>query len=235
MLAVVFVYSPHGQPSGFKTYPVPPIPDNLKIAFVGNSLTLHPPRNEVDWSGSHGMAASSKQADYAHILIGSLGLSEKDSYIRNFYPFESDYSISKSHVRSLLAAYEKRPRVVVLQLGDNVQIEKSDPVGAFLNLYHFWKSYGQLVRTSKEYSSSVFCVSTWWRSRVKDRLIKSRCESGGGVYVYIGDIYSDPSNPDRKAVDYSNPDVDAHPKNYGMKQIATRLKDSIMSTNIRLE
>lgn len=208
----------------FKTYDAPPVPGRNKIMFVGNSITFHPPKQEVEWGNSNGMAASNKEHDYAHIILRFLNINEGDSYIRNFYPFETDSSVAHSHIQSLSEAFAQKPDMLVLQLGDNVRVVKSDPLSSIAQLYNFWFGYGELVVAAKESVKNVYCVSTWWRSRVKDYVIKSQCEAGGGRYIYIGDIYTDPKNPDLGKVDYSVTAVDAHPKDYGMLQIALRIK-----------
>ena len=38
----------------------------IKILFAGNSITYHAPLAEIGWSGSWGMAATSKENDFVH-------------------------------------------------------------------------------------------------------------------------------------------------------------------------
>ena len=48
---------------------------NLKvnrILFLGNSITQHGPKEAIGWNGNSGMAASSLDKDYVHILLRSL-------------------------------------------------------------------------------------------------------------------------------------------------------------------
>ena len=50
-------------------------PGNLKvnrILFLGNSITRHGPKEAIGWNGNWGMAASSLDKDYVHILLRSL-------------------------------------------------------------------------------------------------------------------------------------------------------------------
>ena len=41
---------------------------NLKILFVGNSITRHGVLEEIGWLNDHGMAASSIDKDYVHLV-----------------------------------------------------------------------------------------------------------------------------------------------------------------------
>ena len=43
--------------------------NGLRIMFVGNSITLHGVLKEIGWNNEWGMAASSAENDYVHILI----------------------------------------------------------------------------------------------------------------------------------------------------------------------
>ena len=43
-----------------------------KILFLGNSVTLHGPRPDIDWSGNWGMAATAAENDYVHRLTRAL-------------------------------------------------------------------------------------------------------------------------------------------------------------------
>ncbi|MCY2988855.1 MAG: glycoside hydrolase family 127 protein [Planctomycetota bacterium] len=43
-----------------------------RILFLGNSITLHGPKADIDWTGNWGMAASSEDKDYVHLVTSAL-------------------------------------------------------------------------------------------------------------------------------------------------------------------
>ncbi|MBC3234018.1 SGNH/GDSL hydrolase family protein [Pseudomonas lurida] len=226
-VAAIFCTSGCGAKKEFKAVEPPKEPASPEMVFIGNSLTFHPASDALAWYGAHGMAAKYESTDYVHVTLKELGVSTDSAYARNFYPFESDDAVTKSHIDSLSSVLSKNPKVVVVQLGDNVELNKAQKIQSIINLYNFWSAYGDLLSAIKKSDAQIYCVSTWWKSNWKDRAIKQRCEAAGGTYVYIGDIYTDPGNTDRATVDYPSAGVDSHPKDYGMKAIADRLVAAI--------
>ena len=65
----------------------------LRVLFVGNSITRHGPREDIGWDGDWGMAASSLENDYLHILVEKIRAldSEMAWSIAQVAPFEWDF------------------------------------------------------------------------------------------------------------------------------------------------
>lgn len=206
----------------FEQHAVPVLPRIIQIAFIGNSLTLHEPSYDIGWHHSHGMAASEASLDYVHQTLLLLGIHPENAYIRNFYPFENDVSVTDGHLQSLEPLWESRPPVVVLQLGDNV--------GSQMELNNLEHNFKLLVESASRHEGRVFCLSTWWKSPIKDKLIETLCHSNGGTFVYIGDLYAHQDNTDRQRQTYVHAGVENHPKDWAMLKIAERLVAAIQST-----
>ena len=43
-----------------------------RILFIGNSVTWHGPKEDIGWTGDWGMAASSAEKDYAHLVLSAV-------------------------------------------------------------------------------------------------------------------------------------------------------------------
>ncbi|MCU6502117.1 SGNH/GDSL hydrolase family protein [Rugamonas sp. A1-17] len=210
----------HYADNKFEPHELPEVHQGLKIAFIGNSLTLHAPSVEIGWHLHHGMAASATGRDYAHRLMRQLRIEPQQAYIRNFYPFESDASVAGGHLRSLHGVLLQQPAVLVIQLGDNVSTQAQ--------LDDFAHNLQLLVYAATRFSPNVLCVSTWWQMPATDSVIEQVCQLHNAQYVYIGDLFDSPHNIDRIYPTYAHSGVEAHPKDWGMEQISERLYRAIL-------
>ena len=169
------------------------------LLFLGNSLTYREPFTEDGgWPGG-GMAASSLSNDYAHLTGAALGLPV------------ATYNVAEGveHSKAFQMPDVPKDSAVVVELGDNAPAD---------NLAPFAASYTNLLDAVAGHE--LVCVSTWWRNDQKDAIIKDACRAHGGTFVYIGDLF--PVRQDDVGR-YANPDVDAHPHDWGMSMIAQRV------------
>lgn len=164
------------------------------LLVIGNSITRHPPLASIAWAGDWGMAASSRDRDFAHLVGAGLGLPVTAT---NAAQLERDPSAP-------LPDWQVGPgTVVVLELGDNgLPARYADIVAA--------------VRGG----ASLTCLSTYWEKPERDAVIKATCEAAGGRYVYIGDIY--PTRQDVMGPELHS-FVVSHPGDWSMARIAERV------------
>jgi hypothetical protein len=180
-----------------------------RIVFIGNSLTLVPASPEQDWPESKGMAASSPDKDYAHIVASHFRAELSAS---NFADLERHPAASTPRIREFTGSINSGTWVVI-ELGDNAAPGGSD---------EFTTAYRALL-TAASAGAKLSCVSTWWQDDAKDAMIRSECEAQGGKFVYIGDIY--PTRLDTGT--FSHPGINNHPHDWSMNEIAIRVIKSL--------
>lgn len=191
------------------------INNELKIVFIGNSITHHGPAQEIGWTGNHGMAASEKEKDYCHVLFRLMNIKQENTHIANFYEIERENIVGTDVIKQIGTLFSKKPLITIIQLGDNVESKEQ--------LEFFLKNLYEVSSIAKNYCQNIFMLSTWWESRAKDRVIKYICDLIDIKYIYIGDLYNSDLNADRKFRQFGDPGVDCHPRNWAMEQIANRI------------
>jgi hypothetical protein len=198
------VPQPQPQPQ-----PVPqPQPQPQQFAsllVIGNSITRHTPSPELGWTSDWGMAASSADKDFAHLTAATLHVPLTPL---NFSDLEKDPAANQWQIPSFVQSATLQTAIVV-ELGDNVPVA---------SIPAFASAYARLLDSL--HGAKMACVSTWWRDDAKDAAIEQACTSHGGRFVFIGDIY--PQRADDVGR-YTNSDVDAHPHDWSMQVIATRV------------
>jgi alpha-galactosidase len=183
-----------------------------KLVTMGNSITLHLPSASIGWNGSWGMAASGQAKDYSHATAAGMSVPVTPTNIAGVELSQSELS---EGLQTVAAAGVTSSTVVVIEFGDNVPNSGSGQLD-------FGASYGKLLDAIPPHLKLV-CTSTFWERSSVDAIIKQECESHGGLYTYIGNIYTDPNNPDRTDNEYSDPAVNRHPHDWGMAQISARI------------
>jgi hypothetical protein len=196
--------------------PTAGIDEVFEFVFLGNSLTHHAPNPDLGWTGNYGMAASAIEHDYVHKFLSIVDT--RNAYVANMYPIEKDISQLTVVVDRVRPAIQNSSTIVI-QLGDNTNANKNEELNALQ------ASIEDLARLRKP-NQLLFCISTYWRSEVKDRIIKDSCEANGGNYVFIGDIFDYQSAEELPY--FNHPGVNKHPKDTQMTLIAQRVYSAIL-------
>ena len=187
-----------------------------RIAFIGNSTTLHNPKPDIGWYGSWGMAASCKENDYLHIIM---------SKIREKYP-EASYCILSGAIWEinyktfdLEARYREakdfRPDIIITAITGNIpnnQFEIPAFKVAMKKLHDYLVDGREGVK--------IYQCTTFYRNELKVQGIKEYCEENGVKYVDISDIQDDRSNCAFDKFEHSG--VGGHPGDKGMRIMAER-------------
>ena len=192
-----------------------------RIAFIGNSTTLHNPKPEIGWYGSWGMAASCEENDYLHIIM---------SKIREKYP-EASYCILSGAIWEinyktfdLEACYREakdfRPDIIITAITGNIpnnQFEIPAFKVAMKKLHDYLVDGREGVK--------IYQCTTFYRNELKIQGIKEYCEENDVKYVDISDIQDDRSNCAYDKFEHQG--VGGHPGDKGMKIMAERFLSEI--------
>lgn len=190
------------------------------LFVIGNSLTRHGPNSEIGWQGDWGMAASTPDKDYVAQLLKLLNskaaLAGKPWASHKEYGGDLERQPNLFQLSSEASRLAKKSALVVVEVGDNVDTQKT-PLPVFA------AAYARSLESLKPQAGVLACVSTWWPSTEKDKLIKESCEQAGGMFVDISGIARSPQNIARNERQFKHDGVAAHPGDAGMKAIAEKI------------
>ncbi|MBB5038921.1 SGNH/GDSL hydrolase family protein [Prosthecobacter dejongeii] len=192
-----------------------------KVLFLGNSITKHGPKADIDWTGNWGMAATSEANDYVHQVI--VGLRQRqgsapEMLVKNIADFE------RSHVGydldgKLAEAFAFKADLIILAIGENVPALKTDEAKAAFKT----ETLKLLQKLQGTHKPTILVRSSFWANTVKDQILQECCETVGGIFVNISALGKDESNYGRAERPYKNSGVANHPGDKGMKAIAEAL------------
>ncbi len=187
-----------------------------KILVVGNSLSRHAPLPAEKWNGNWGMAATTEDKDYLHVLKKELDrlYPEKPHTIKIFRPGnEADMTLGTEIVK-------EKADLVIVQVGENFrgQCTPGD-LGA---------KYKIMLQTlKKRVSPNIICVGTWALGAEKNpcgEVEEAAAHQLNIPYVPIFDLakvgnsgFHDPN------LAHTGDPVKWHPSDKGMKAIADKI------------
>jgi alpha-galactosidase len=189
-----------------------------KILFVGNSITKHGPKADIDWHGNWGMAATSEDKDYVHLVTKSLSAkhgAQPEILVKNVADFE------RAHVGYDIAgkfadAAAFKADLIILCIGENVAALKTPEAQA-----DYQAQVTALLKALKTNPKAAIIVrSSFWSNPAKDSAMRQACEAVGGTFVDIGALSKDEQNYARSERPYKHAGVANHPGDRGMAAIA---------------
>jgi lysophospholipase L1-like esterase len=189
-----------------------------KILFLGNSITQHGPKADIDWSGNWGMAASAESKDYAHLVTKALTDKQgatPEVLVKNIADFERAYA-DYDFAAKQKAAVEFQADLVILAIGENVPglttaEDKTRLQGAVVQLL------STLQGTRKP---AILVRSCFWANAAKDEALRAACKAVNGIHVDISALSKDEKNYARSERPFKHAGVANHPGDQGMAAIA---------------
>lgn len=199
-----------------------------RILFLGNSITLHAPAPEIGWTGNWGMAASSEDRDYVHLLVRRI---EKEAgrrpeiRVRNIADFErapGQFRIDEQ-LREELAF---RPNVVIIAIGENAARPDSTEAKQ-----KFSEAFRRLLETVEGAGHPrIFVRSQFWADPVKDSLMQVVTQDRKHGWIDLSQLV-DESCYARSEREIRHAGVAGHPGDKGMQVIADAILKSIQQAS----
>ena len=185
-----------------------------EVVIIGNSIRKHGKAPEIGWSNDWGMAATSQDKDYVHVLYkkicDKLAQTQKEAP-RLSLPggvVEKDFSKWDPSVTT-------NADVIIVQLGDNFR--------NVANEEELQKPYEAMLKAFKGNRKPILiCVSNWGGGEMS-RLIAEAAKHQGAKFVPLGHLSADPLNKAKSEGHFSHDGVNWHPGDRGMNAIAAAI------------
>jgi alpha-galactosidase len=192
-----------------------------KILFLGNSITKHGPKAEIDWTGNWGMAASEEGKDYVHLVVAALAKSSGQApevLVKNIADFERAFA-GYDFAAKQREAIDFHADLIILAIGENVPALKSDA-----EKKDFEAAVTRLLTSLKGDRAPFLLVrSGFWANAEKDAALRAACTTAGGTFVDIGHLGKEEKNYARTERDFKHAGVANHPGDQGMAAIAAAI------------
>ncbi|MHB8899573.1 MAG: beta-L-arabinofuranosidase domain-containing protein [Thermoguttaceae bacterium] len=197
-----------------------------RVLFLGNSITLHGPKPDIGWTGNWGMAASSEDKDYVHLVVQGLAAhtgSAPQILVKNIADFERSYASYDVDGR-MKDFFAFDPDLVVLAIGENVPVLSGDEAKA-----QFKAGVLSILRCALARRRPLVVVrSSFWPNAAKDQALREACQEAGGIYVDAGPLGRDPANAARSERSFDHAGVAGHPGDRGMKALADAILQAVV-------
>lgn len=201
-----------------------------RVAVLGNSLTLHGPAPDIDWHGNFGMAASSEERDFVHLLqarMGSAFGTKPELFVRNIADFERNHQTYEVD-KNLQELADFRPDLIIFAIGENVspiQDEKGELLyqASCKRLFQF---------ASKLQPRAIVVRGTFWNDPAKNRAMHSAADSVGAIFISLEGLDQDVANFAKSEKEFKHEGVAGHPGDRGMFQIAEKIWSGIVDAKL---
>ena len=193
----------------------------IRVMFVGNSITLHGIAPAIGWYGEYGMAASSKNNDYVHLLEAGIKKIDPEAAfcICQVAEWERGYKNGSDTYHAYEEARKFGADVIILRFVENVKKDEYDSE-------IFVREYDKLVKyLDRKGNAKLVATTGFWRHPADSDIIAYAKEKGLPC-VELGDLGEDAK---MKAIGlFEHRGVANHPGDEGMKAIADRIMETLV-------
>ena len=101
---------------------------DIKVLFIGNSITKHGPAPDIGWNGNWGMAASDLENDYVHLVVNSLREKVSVDYsIAQCSRWEQNYNDTENFFKNNYQDLQDfEADIIIVRIGENVKLKNDE-------------------------------------------------------------------------------------------------------------
>lgn len=189
---------------------------DIKVLFIGNSITRHGIAPQIGWHGNWGMAASCEEKDFVHQTVK--GLEERglkvDFCIAQVSDWERRFDEDKKALDDHFTSVQDfAADVVIVRVGENMRKD------ILTEGKRYFDSMIRYFLTNPK--AKVIVTDSFWEHPIRDPFIREICQERGYTFCQISDLEKDPKC--MALGQFEHKGVSVHPSDYGMEQIAKRL------------
>lgn len=191
----------------------------VRVAFIGNSITLHGILPSIGWTNLWGMAASAAERDYVHLVTRGIEREtgrKADVMVRNVADFERDFRTCDvtNRIRDVV---EFAPDYLVVAIGENVpNLPTEDDRLAYRKAVE--NLLGLFMRGKTRPNAVVRGV--FWKNDAKDEQMAHAASDFGVPFVRTD--FADQPGMNATGL-FAHAGVAAHPSDKGMAETARRI------------
>lgn len=187
-----------------------------RVLFVGNSITLHGKKPEIGWLNEWGMAASSKENDYAHRLMKKISENDPDTAfcICQVSAWESKYKDGRELYNLFENARNFEADIIIMRFVENC------PRQDFEKQIFKTEAKSLLQYLNPNGNAEIILTTSFWHHPGDEAIIELAQEEGLPLVTLcdLGD------NDEMKAIGkFEHTGVANHPGDLGMQHIADRI------------
>jgi lysophospholipase L1-like esterase len=196
-----------------------------KVLFLGNSITLHGPAENIGWKGNWGMAASSAEKDYVHLLLARIADAahgKPTAMVRNIADFERQHPTYDIPAR-LKPELDFEADLIIVAIGENVPALKTPEAQA-----QYRTAFANLLAELRKHGHPTLIVrSCFWADGTKDDIMRQESATAAATWVDISALGKVEQNHGRAEHEWKHAGIGAHPGDRGMEAIAEALWTAI--------
>lgn len=192
-----------------------------RVLFVGNSITRHGYAPQIGWFNDFGMAASSIEKDYVHIVASRLESIYTDPAfcICQAAEWEMNYKNGSETYNKFDEARLFGADIIIMRIMENCKCDDFDHKT-------FFSEYCKFIDFLNSNDAKVVLTSCFWK-HMGDKDIEKLAKDRGYPFVCLNDLGE---KDEMKAIGlFEHGGVAAHPGDRGMKEIADRILDVIIN------